>query len=169
MTVGPMNELIDWLPANQPQEPHFNETTIVHGDFRLDNLIFHPTELRIIAVLDWELSTLGNPMNDIASFCIIYHTPVKSLLDGLGNFDKDCSGFPTEFMVRDQYLAERKANYEITEEAWSFFIAFTMFKMASICQGVYKRSLMGTASSTRAHGYLEVCKMISALGRKISK
>jgi len=70
----------------------------------LDNVIFHKTELKIVALLDWELSTLGNPLSDLSSFSLIYNTPPNSIMDGLGNFDKDMSGIPTEFIIRDKYL-----------------------------------------------------------------
>ena len=70
-----MDKLLEWLPSNIPRRKELAQTTIVHGDYRLDNVVFHPTELRIIAVLDWELSTLGNPMADLSSFCMVYHTP----------------------------------------------------------------------------------------------
>jgi len=68
-----MDDLIEWLPKNIPGEPQYQKTTIVHGDFRLDNVVFHKTQLRIIGVLDWELSTLGNPFSDLASLGLIYH------------------------------------------------------------------------------------------------
>lgn len=131
-TIPAMNKLIEWLPANIPREQQYTRTCIVHGDFRLDNVIFHPSEIKILAVLDWELSTLGNPMSDLASFCMPFHLPPSGEFPGLGHYDKDMSGIPTEFMVRDDYLKHTKAAYEISEKAWAFFLAQVVFKMTSI-------------------------------------
>jgi aminoglycoside phosphotransferase (APT) family kinase protein len=163
-----MDYLMQWLPKNVPKEDKYCNTTIVHGDFRLDNVIFHKTEIRIIAVLDWELSTLGNPYADLASVGILYHLPPKNGLPGLGKYDKGFSGIPTEFKMRDEY-AKNVGSEDISEEAWAFFLAMSSFKMGGIAQGVYKRSLMGNASSTKGPMYLEVCKFIAALGVRISK
>jgi aminoglycoside phosphotransferase (APT) family kinase protein len=103
--IKSMDYLIDWLPMNIPTgKPQYQKTTIVHGDFRLDNVVFHKTEMKIIAVLDWELSTLGNPFSDLSSFGLIYHLPPTGFLPGLGHFDKGMSGIPTEMKVRDAYL-----------------------------------------------------------------
>jgi len=73
--IKPMNQIMEWIPSNIPRREDMARTTIVHGDYRLDNVVFHPTEMRIIAVLDWELSTLGNPMSDLSSFCMPFHLP----------------------------------------------------------------------------------------------
>jgi len=145
-----MDYLIEWLPNNIPEEEQYTKTTLVHGDYKLDNVVFHKTEMKIIAVLDWELSTLGNGFSDLANVASYYHLPAfKSR--GLGNFDKDMSGIPTEFMLRDSYLRNIGANFEVTEDTWSFLLAQTYHKNTSICQGVYKRSLQGNASSTTAN------------------
>lgn len=165
-----MDHLIDWLPKTIPTDKDsYQKTTIVHGDFRLDNVVFHKTEMRIIAVLDWELSTLGNPFSDLASFGLIYHLPPTGYLPGLGNFDKGMSGIPTEFKMRDIYLERMQGLGDISEEAWSFFLTYGLFKGAAIAQGVYKRSLMGSASSTRGSTFLHVCKQMSKLAVDISK
>jgi len=148
--IKEMDYLIEWLPKNIPAEEQYTKTTVVHGDFKLDNVVFHKTEMKIIAVLDWELSTLGNGFSDLANVASYYHLPAfKSR--GLGNFDKDMSGIPTEFMLRDSYLRNIGANFEVTEDTWSFLLAQTYHKNTSICQGVYKRSLQGNASSTTAN------------------
>ena len=104
-TIKAMDYLIDWLPKHLPQEAQYHKTTLVHGDFRLDNVVFHKTEMRIIAVLDWELSTLGNPLSDLATLSQLYHMPPNEKFKGVCNFDKDMSGIPTEFMLRDHYLS----------------------------------------------------------------
>ena len=157
--IESMDYLINWLPKSIPTDKEqYQKTTIVHGDFRLDNVVFHKTEMRIIAVLDWELSTLGNPFSDLASFGLIYHLPPTGYLPGLGNFDKGMSGIPTELKMRDNYLEKMPLLGEISEEAWSFFLSYGLFKGSAIAQGVYKRSLMGSASSTRGSTFLHVCK-----------
>ena len=116
--------MIEWLPKNIPREAPYERTTIVHGDYKLDNIVFHPTEMKIIAVLDWELSTLGNPLSDLICLSCAYHLPILNMpFVSLGNFDKDLSGIPTEFAVRDLYLKLSNADYEITENKWSFLLA----------------------------------------------
>jgi aminoglycoside phosphotransferase (APT) family kinase protein len=105
--------------------------SIVHGEFRLDKLIFHKTEIRIIAVFDWEMSSIGNPFSDLSSLSLIYHFPT-GVLPGLGNFDKGLSGIPTEIKMRDTYLQKMNGLGEISEQAWSFFLTYNLFKGAAI-------------------------------------
>lgn len=143
--VPSMDALIEWLPDNIPQE---DETAITHGDFRLDNTILHPTEPRVIAILDWELSTLGHPLGDLAYNCMTYHLPHGAAnLRGLGGLDYQALGIPSEEAYVENYC-RRTGRDGIP--SWDFFMAFSMFRLASICQGVYTRGLRGNASSENA-------------------
>jgi aminoglycoside phosphotransferase (APT) family kinase protein len=144
--VASMEALMEWLPANVPDS---DETSIVHGDYRLGNCILHPSEPRIAAVLDWELSTLGHPLADLAYFCQSYHseaTPGSSLV----GVDLAANGIPDEprFVARYCELAGRAAI-----DHWAFYMVFVMFRSAAIVQGVYKRGLDGNASSAHAHQF----------------
>ena len=136
--IPSMDRLVQWLPANVPDDP---TTTIVHGDFQLYNLMYHPGESRCLAVLDWELSTLGHPLADLAYNCMKYHAqePGRCTVGG--------DGIPVEQELVDEYcrLTGRKGI-----ENWNFCLAFSFFRSASIAQGVYKRGLQGNASSARA-------------------
>jgi aminoglycoside phosphotransferase (APT) family kinase protein len=140
--IESMNYLIQWLPEHMPAD---QETTISHGDYRLGNMIIHPTEPRVIAVLDWELSTLGDPMVDLAYNCMGYYLPASGS-DGFGyldeNFEK--SGIPKEKEYLGAYC-RRTGRDKIRN--WDFYLAFNMFRLAAIIQGVYKRVLDGIASS----------------------
>jgi aminoglycoside phosphotransferase (APT) family kinase protein len=135
-----MDHLIEWLPAHVPDE---DETRLVHGDFRLDNMIFHPTEPRVLAVLDWELSTLGHPLADLAYNCMPYHGPFRGS-PPLSDVAGDRSGIPREQSYVQQYC-ERVARARIAH--WNFYLAFSFFRYASIVQGVHHRGLQGNASS----------------------
>lgn len=140
-----MDALIEWLPANMPDE---DETAIAHGDFRLENTILHPTEPRVIAVLDWELATLGHPLGDLAYNCMTFHLPHGApSLKGISGLDLKSLGIPTE----EEYVArycQMTGRGDIPN--FSFYIVFAMFRLASICQGVYARALQGNASSDNA-------------------
>jgi aminoglycoside phosphotransferase (APT) family kinase protein len=140
--IPAMDRLMEWLPAHVPAD---DTTTIAHGDFRLDNMIFHPTEPRVLALLDWELATLGHPLCDVAYSCMVYHVDLLHR-PSLKTVSPD-SGIPSE----SQYVA---AYCHLTGLAgidnYSFFMAFSLFRSASIIQGVYKRGLQGNASSARA-------------------
>ena len=141
--VEAMNKLIEWLPGNIPDD---EATALVHGDYRLDNIIFHPTEPRALAVIDWELSTLGHPLSDLAYTCMLYDVMLPKI-GGLAGVDFENSGIPTEeaFVARYCALLGRDGVPDL-----NYYKAFSIFRLAAIAQGVYKRSLDGNASSTEA-------------------
>jgi aminoglycoside phosphotransferase (APT) family kinase protein len=141
--IEPMDALIEWLPENIPEG---DETTVVHGDYRMDNLIFHPREAKILAVLDWELSTLGHPLADFSYHCMSWHIP-PGQFRGIAGLDLAALGIPGE----EQYIAsycERSGRGKITH--WDFYLAYNLFRIAAILQGVMKRALEGTAASAQA-------------------
>uniref|UniRef100_A0A8D0GYM8 Acyl-CoA dehydrogenase family member 10 n=1 Tax=Sphenodon punctatus TaxID=8508 RepID=A0A8D0GYM8_SPHPU len=144
-TLPAMERLIDWLPSHLPAS---QRTTIVHGDFRLDNLIFHPETPEVLAVLDWELSTLGDPVSDVAYNCLAHYLPSHfSILKGLSDCDLLQLGIPTA----EEYFQLYCDHMGIPPiENWNFYMAFSFFRVAAILQGVYKRSLTGQAISASA-------------------
>ena len=153
--IEPMDILMDWLPDNTPADD--GQNGLIHGDYRLDNLIFHPCEPRVLAVIDWELSTLGHPLADLAYFCMCLRLPAEGDVRGLAGKDRAALGVLEEQAVIEQYCEFRRMG---TIENWHFYLAFSYFRMASICQGVYKRGLDGNASSTRA---LEMGRLVEPL------
>jgi len=140
-----MDNLIAWLPKNIPPE---TATTVVHGDFRLDNVIFHPQEARILAVLDWELSTLGDPLADFAYHCMSWHIP-PGQFRGIAGLDLRELGIPTEGEYVARYC-ERTGRKAIDPSHWDFYIAYNLFRIAAILQGIMKRVVDGTAASVHA-------------------
>lgn len=141
--IDAMDELIAWLPAHLPQD---EETALVHGDFRIDNLIFHPSEPRVLAVLDWELSTLGHPLVDFAYHCMTWRVSPQEFR-GLKGHDLSVLGIPDE----QSYVAEycRRTRRDGIAN-WDYYLAFNMFRMAAILQGIRARAQQGNASSTEA-------------------
>ena len=137
--IPAMDKLSAWLPEHIPSE---DPTTIVHGDYRLGNLIVHPSEPRIVAVLDWELSTLGHPLADLAYNCIGYHLPDPP--HGFAKVDFARLGLPTE----SEYVAAycRRVGREHIEH-WNTYVAFSLYRLAAIAQGVYRRGLAGNSSN----------------------
>mmetsp|Transcript_9924 Transcript_9924/g.40196 ORF Transcript_9924/g.40196 Transcript_9924/m.40196 type:complete len:768 (+) Transcript_9924:2-2305(+) len=160
--IESMDALIRWLPQNLPKpEP----TRIVHGDFRLENLMFHPTEPRVIAVLDWELSTIGNPLADVAYNTIVYHVP--SYVVGIRGFKGDRpAGVPTEEEYRNEYctLTGRRDLPNMP-----FYLAFSLFRGCAILQGVLKRFHQGNASSSTAEAAGKMAGQFADLGWEIAK
>ncbi|MDB5840957.1 MAG: phosphotransferase family protein [Herminiimonas sp.] len=142
--IEAMDRLIEWLPEHIPPG---DDTSIVHGDYRLDNMMFHPTEPRILAVLDWELSTLGHPLADFSYHCMSWHIP-PGQFRGIGGIDHKALGIPTE----EEYIAKycERTGKTIRMEDWTFYLAYNMFRMAGILQGIMKRYVDGTAASEQA-------------------
>lgn len=140
-----MEYLIDWLPAHLP--PDDGRVSLIHGDYRLDNLIFDPVAPAVRAVLDWELSTLGHPLADLAYFCVCLRLPRTGRVKGLAGLPLGELGIPDESELIAAYCA-RRSMPEIPH--WEFYLAFSLFRLAAICQGVLKRALDGNAASDRA-------------------
>jgi aminoglycoside phosphotransferase (APT) family kinase protein len=141
--IEAMDRLMAWLPGAIPPG---DETAIVHGDYRLDNLIFHPTEPRILAILDWELSTLGAPLADFSYHCMSWHIP-PAQFRGIAGLDLPALGIPTEAEYVAAYC-RRTGRSRI--DHWDFYLAYNMFRLAAILQGIMKRALDGTAASKDA-------------------
>ena len=140
--IPEMDTLIAWLGANMPEDD--GRVSVVHGDYRLDNMIFHPVEPRCLAVVDWELSTLGHPFSDIAYQCMQWRLPNEGNFRGLGGRDRPALGIPTE----EAYVAGFCQRIGIASiPIWTFCLVFNFFRLAAIIQGVYKRGLDGSASN----------------------
>jgi aminoglycoside phosphotransferase (APT) family kinase protein len=141
--IEAMDNLIAWLPKNIPAG---EETSIVHGDYRMYNLIYHATEPKILAILDWELSTLGHPLADFSYHCMSWHIP-EAQFRGIGGLDLKALGIPTE----EEYVAaycRRTGRGGI--DHWNFYLAYNMFRIAGILQGIMGRVVDGTAASKHA-------------------
>ncbi|MCJ2178722.1 phosphotransferase [Novosphingobium album (ex Hu et al. 2023)] len=139
-----MDAVIDWLEANMPEDD--GASSVIHGDFRIDNMIFHPTEPRILAVLDWELSTLGHPLADFAYHAMMYHMP-PHIVAGLGGADIAALGIPGE----DDYVAAycRRTGREGLPD-YRYYMAFNFFRLAAIFHGIKGRVIRGTAANAQA-------------------
>ena len=150
-TIDAMEKLMAWLPANMPEDD--GQVSLIHGDYRLDNMIFAPGKAEVLAVLDWELSTLGHPYSDIAYQCMQLRMPADPALGnlaGLNGVDRAALGIPSE----EEYVAAYCKNMGISEiPNWTFYLAFSFFRFAAILQGIMKRYLDGTASNEEALAY----------------
>ena len=154
--IDAMDRLIAWLPAHLPAHARDEaQVAIVHGDYRLDNVIFHPTEPRILAVLDWELSTLGHPIADFSYHGMAWHIP-SGVFRGIADADLPALGIPSEHDYVQRYLERtRRADgsgpsIDAVMADWDYYLAYNMFRIAAIAQGVMARALQGNASSAEA-------------------
>ncbi len=152
--IPAMDSLIAWLDDNVPD---LDEASVVHGDYRMGNCIIHPTEPRILAVLDWELSTLGHPFADVAYCCTGYHGDL--IEENFSGLDLAAEGLPDEAYFLDRYSASSGRG---RIENWNFYVAFAGFRSAAIIQGVYKRGLDGIASSAGTERFAGKCAMRAA-------
>jgi aminoglycoside phosphotransferase (APT) family kinase protein len=157
--IQAMDDLIDWLPRNIPPP---GPTSVVHGDFRLDNAIFHPAEPRILAVLDWELSTLGDSLADFSYHCMSWHIP-PGQFRGIAGLDFGALGIPPESRYVEMYC-KRTGRGAIDPSTWDFYMAYNLFRIAAILQGIAKRVLDGTAASTHAAEAGSRAPLLAGLG-----
>ena len=168
--IPEMDQLMAWLPLNIPAMARAEHmVSIVHGDYRLDNLMFHPTEPRIVAVLDWELSTLGHPLADFSYHCMAWHIP-PGAFRGIGGLDVASLGIPTE----DEYIrlyCERTglATPAQLKADWNFYMAYNMFRIAAILQGIAKRVEAGTAASAQAVSSAAGAKPLAQMAWKFAQ
>jgi aminoglycoside phosphotransferase (APT) family kinase protein len=152
--IPEMDRLIDWLTANIPADDTSTRATLIHGDFRLDNMIFHESKSEILAVLDWELSTLGNPLSDLGYFSLIYYlTPETPAIAGLKGLDLEALGIPSSEQFALTYLSSRLPCHISAQDigdVQKYFVVFALFRLAAIAQGVAARARQGIASSAEA-------------------
>ena len=158
-TIPAMERLMEWLSENMPADD--GRVSLVHGDYRLDNVMFHPTEPRIIAVLDWELSTLGNPIADLAYQVMAWQLPQGGSINGMAGLDRGPLAIPSDEDYIKRYC-ERTGRGNI--EHWNFYLVFCFFRLAAIVQGVKKRALDGNASSAEAASRGELVIPLAQLG-----
>ena len=158
--IEDMETLIAWLESNEP--PDDGRASLVHGDYRIDNMIFAPDGSRLNAIIDWELSTVGHPFSDLAYQCMQWRLPNRDAMRGLANVDRTALGIPTE----EEYVAQYCARMGLPEiPHWKFYLAFSFFRLAAIVQGVKKRGLEGNASNPeRARKSGEMVPVLARMG-----
>ncbi len=161
-TLPDMEELIVRLSGWRPSD---DSIALVHGDFRIDNLVFHPSQPRIIGILDWELSTLGTPLVDIAYFCTMLRLPRDGYVKGLGELDRESEGIPSEDTFLQSFLQSSRLDFP---REWNLLLALHAFRFAAITQGVKKRHLDGNASSADAGAAAAMTEVAAALGRRLA-
>lgn len=146
--IPEVDKLIEWLPNNMPSDD--GKVSIAHGDFRLDNMMFDDQHNNVVALLDWELSTIGHPYADLAYQCMQYYLPQGKGLPGLEGCNLDELGIPSEQEFVAMYC--KRMGFD-TIDKWNFYLAFSLFRLTAICQGIEKRRQIGTASSAKAAEY----------------
>jgi aminoglycoside phosphotransferase (APT) family kinase protein len=168
--IEAMDRLIEWLPAHIPAGARDDaQVSVVHGDFRLDNLVFHPTEPRVLAVLDWELSTLGHPLADFSYHCMAWHIP-PGAFRGLGGVDIAALGIPDEAAYVRRYCERTgRADPQALMADWNFYLAYNLFRIAGILQGIAKRVEDGTASSAQAKQAAAGAKPLAEMGWRFAQ
>ncbi|MEO8123449.1 MAG: phosphotransferase, partial [Burkholderiales bacterium] len=169
-SIVAMDSLMQWLPAHIPAGARdASQTTIVHGDFRLDNLIFHPSEPRVLAVLDWELSTLGHPLGDFSYHCMAWHIP-SAMGRGIGGLDIAALGIPSERDYVRRYCERTgRSDLDAVMADWNFYLAYNLFRIAAILQGIAKRALDGTAASAQASQAGAGARQLATLGWRFAQ
>lgn len=159
--IEAMETLMDWLPEHLPEDD--GKVSLIHGDYRLDNMIFASGEAEVLAILDWELSTLGHPYSDIAYQCMQLRMPTDpelGNLSGLANADRVALGIPSE----EEYVAAYCRRMGLSEiPDWSYYLTFSFFRFAAILQGIMKRYQDGTASSTEALTYGKMARPMAEI------
>ncbi len=162
--IAEMDRLIDWLPQHLPASAaDESQIGVVHGDYRLDNLIFHPTEPRIIAVLDWELSTIGHPLADFSYHAMSWHI-APGTFRGIGGLDLAALGIPSERDYIALYCQRTgRGEPEALMADWDFYLAYNLFRLAAITQGIAKRVVDGTAASPQARSTGAVSRQLAEL------
>ena len=161
-----MDRLIEWLPSHIPEgarDP--SAVSVVHGDYRLDNMVFHPTEPKVLAVLDWELSTIGHPLADFSYHCMAWHIP-PGVFRGIGGLDHAALGIPDEpsYIRRYAERTGRSSALRALQHDWNFYLAYNLFRIAAILQGIAKRVEDGTAASAEARKSAAGAKPLAELG-----
>ncbi len=168
--IPEMERLIDWLPAHMPASAtEEGRAAIVHGDYRLDNLIFHPSEPRVLAVLDWELSTLGHPLADFSYHAMAWHIP-PGVFRGIAGLDHASLGIPLEADYVARYFQRAgRSDLAAMEADWPFYIAYNLFRIAAILQGIARRVVDGTAASAEARASGAGARPLAELGWQFAK
>jgi aminoglycoside phosphotransferase (APT) family kinase protein len=171
--IEAMERLIEWLPAHIPASARDDtQARVVHGDYRLDNLVFHPSEPRIVAVLDWELSTIGHPLADFSYHCMSWHiAPGPSHASrGIDGLDHARLGIPDEKAYVRRYCERTgRADPDAVMADWNFYLAYNLFRIAGILQGIAKRVEAGTASSAQARQSAAGARPLAEMGWQIAQ
>lgn len=168
--IEAMDRLMQWLPAHMPASARDErQVAVVHGDYRLDNLVFHPDEPRILAVLDWELSTIGHPLADFSYHCMSWHIP-PGAFRGIGGVDLAALGIPDEKAYVRRYCERTgRADPDAMMDDWNFYLAYNLFRMAGILQGIAKRVVEGTAASAQARQAGAGARPLADMGWRIAQ
>lgn len=168
--IEAMDRLMEWLPNHMPASARDeSQVAVVHGDYRLDNMVFHPTEPRVLAVLDWELSTIGHPLADFSYHCMSWHIP-HGTFRGIGGLDLAALGIPDEKAYVQRYCERTgRASADAVMADWNFYMAYNLFRMAGILQGIAKRVVDGTAASAQARQSAAGARPLAEMGWRIAR